>query len=263
MDINNENEHIRKEREIAETVAGCTHPYSYSETHKQIAIFLKKEWKWNDNKVILDVGCSYGDNTMSLMKALCEAKIRNNIRVIGVDQISWRIKDAQERHKCLSRRIIYFENISKQIPLPWIKIQKIQVEFIHAEVLQEDFFKIIKEKPQSFHVVKVTDLNPRASEVFEITNWGKALLKEGGRLFYGSDELDDSVGTMIMEELLKERGLFYGSDEVPLWGPIVLKRGIKGIKVWVHVYEKQQNEIVHIESFPDTSFSCQAFWESP
>lgn len=166
-------EHLKSEKEIAKEIFGNTSEYSFPETHEQILEMGRRKREQNPTEpfIIIDIGCSYGDNTISLAKKFAKEKI-SNVYIIGLDRCSWRINDAKIRH-------FVIQSI--------LKLKGIYLTFNHRDAFKEILDKKNK-KPVKADIIKVTDLSKTGFESFALDHFHKNL-KENGVLFYSNVDI--------------------------------------------------------------------------
>jgi len=167
-------EHLRKEREYEKEIFGNTSRESFPVTQDYIKSICEEIRELYPEKqiVIMDIGCSYGYNLIGLAYKL-KPHFRN-VRIIGVDRSSHRIKKAKLRHL---------------LPRIYLKLSGVNTGFYHKELAEGNYIKEYDGTEIKADIMKITDISKYGGEIFSLDDWAGHNLEKGGYLFYANSDI--------------------------------------------------------------------------
>lgn len=169
-------EHLNREEKIREIVFGNTDPESFPLMRRRIIEVCEEIQKSKQNSeqneeiiLIIDVGCSWGDATIRLVKELKKRGIK--FHIFAIEQISGRVLKAKLKYFLSKER--YCTTFHHRAMSEGVKTRK--GEFIKADI------------------IRVADISPNGMEIWLLDEWAENNLKDGGYLFYANSDVSSEV----------------------------------------------------------------------
>lgn len=155
-------------------IFGNTSKKSFPKTQEKIRKICKeiKELYPKKQIIIIDVGCSYGDNTIGLAKEIAQ-QIRD-VDIIGIDKCITRITKAKLKHF---------------IPKIYLKLFRINVGFYLKGLAGDNYIENLDGTEIKADIMKITDISKFGFESLYLNDWAEHNLKEGGYLFYANSDI--------------------------------------------------------------------------